>query len=289
MRHSCEIASCDEGTHNVLCREHCTELLTKLCELAFTVNNRGERGPGLLEALDGTVARQRATGSKGTGGRSAAGPVVPYDPKASRVADEAGNTISTWARSIEDAFPSLRPTYSTLAGACAWMATLAKELTVYYEADRMHQEITRLVSTVENAVDHHDELRYAGICSSPLESGGQCEQDLFVRPGKAIVQCRYCQAQHDVEQRREALYRAAQDQLASAVDCSRIAPNLVGRQLSASTIRHWAREGKLSPRDPHPHDERNAPRYRIGDVVKLARESQTRRRKAVRDPPRKSG
>lgn len=275
----CQARDCTTPTHDVLCRGCRDRLLLGLCDLAFTVTERGELGPGLLDALAHAVARRKATGSR-VRTRSHPGPAapLPFDPRASRLEQRAALVLSTWVRSLGEAFPSLRPDYHDLAQACAWLARHPAELATFWEGGLMHDEVTALVADIERAVDYPDERRYAGMCSAPLPDGGMCEEDLYARAEQTMLRCRGCGSTHDVAARRDVLASAVADQLATAVECSRIAPHLLGRELSASTVRSWAADGRLTPRPPHPHDARRAPRYRLGDVVALAQTTQTRRR-----------
>lgn len=279
MRRSCEARDCQQPTHDVLCAGCRDQLVTALRELAITATDRGEHTPGLLDALAHAAARRRATGSR-VRTRTHPGPPtgVPFDQRATRLQQRATLVISTWARSFADAFPALRPTYRDLPAACAWLAAHPRELATFWEAGLMWQEITDLHAAIEAAVDRPPERRYAGQCSASLAEGGSCEQDLYARPEQAVLRCPHCGTTHDVARRRDILAAAVADQLATATECSRIAPHLLGRELSASTIRSWAADGRLTPRPPHPHDERRAPRYRLGDVVALAQATPTRRR-----------
>ncbi|MFF5988152.1 hypothetical protein [Prauserella flavalba] len=277
MRQVCDARDCEHGTHDVLCRECRDELLLALCDLVFTVNRDGRRGPGLCEALDDTAAGRRSRGGSRPRPRAGESTSLPFNSRASATAERLANTISSWARSLAEAFPSLHPSYTTVVGACEWMIAHPRELAVFWKAGRMHSEITRVVARIERVVDLREDLHFLGMCSAAFE-GALCDEDLFARAGRTTVVCRACGTTHDVAYRRAVLSQSAEDQLASAVDCSRLAPHLLGRELSPSTVRGWARTGRLAQYPPHPHDPRRAPRYRLGEVVALARETQTRRR-----------
>ncbi|PXY33568.1 hypothetical protein BAY59_10830 [Prauserella coralliicola] len=280
-------ARCGRRAQATLCGPCRDELVVALRGLAYTVNKDGRRGPGLCETLDDALAKRlkRGDGQIGFRGRGYTWR-LPYDSQASAVADRVGRQIDFWVTAFAQAYPRLQPSFRSVAGACAWLAEHPTELAAFWDAGKMYRDIRSIVSTVERAVNR-DDLRYVGVCSAALDGGGECDEDLYARADRAKVTCRQCGTQHDVAYRRQKLSEAIEDQLATAAECSRIAPNLIGRELSSSTIRNWASEGKLDPKPPHPLDERKLPRYRIGDVVKLAREAPTRRRgRKVANRPR---
>lgn len=99
--------------------------------------------------------------------------------------------------------------------------------------------------------------------------------DLYARPRRTVVRCRECETPHDVEARRAKLLDAAHDTLATAAELARALPRLLGRELSANTVRTLARAGKLTQRTP---DAQGGPRYLVGDVIDLALITQQRAR-----------
>jgi hypothetical protein len=109
---------------------------------------------------------------------------------------------------------------------------------------------------------------YCGPCPD-------CGADLYARPERAIVGCRECEARHDVEALRAELLDVVRDSLATAAEIARALPCLLGRDLSANTVRTWARAGKITRRKP---DEQGRPRYLVGEVIDLALSTPTRAR-----------
>jgi hypothetical protein len=129
-------------------------------------------------------------------------------------------------------------------------------------------EIGDAVEQVRRAIDLPPARVYCGLCLD-------CSADLYARPERAVVACRECGMRHDVEARREKLLDAARDVEATAAEIARALPKLLGRELSANTLRTWARLGKLNKREPAEHGR---PRYRVGDIIDLALVTPARRR-----------
>lgn len=128
-------------------------------------------------------------------------------------------------------------------------------------------EIGYCVIVARRAVDKPLQHRYVGPCD-------KCGADLYAHPHSKVVACPNtpeCDAEYNVEDRREWLLQKAEDQLLTAAELSRALPNLLQQPLTASAIRGYARRhgDKLPQKAPHAKDPNKSPRYRVGDLLAL--------------------
>jgi len=264
----------------------------------------------LHSELDVTLTRQARIGS--TNGAPPPPPEVDTDPQpknvilwgvavqplpfhlgASKVAQDVGNTISTWARVILEERgmelppipeppigPVCNPTEckhesctvirwhvreSETVHAAKFIAGYVWWLRRRPEAPEAYSDLLAVASQLERIIDNPPTLKYAGPCNV-------CRKDLYVREGAGVVECRPCGMTYDMAGRREWLLEAAEDRLERAAHIARAVSDL-GSPISADRIRVWAMRKRLFS---HAADNMGRPLYRIGDVMELLR-NDTRR------------
>jgi hypothetical protein len=242
----------------------------------------------LVADLEATTARQTRTGHR-VGSRPAE-TGLPFNDGAAAVRDDLHNVLSTWVRDLWESCGPWReaPTGETgpdgapvvewaldpldlddtLPEMAAWLRRHPSWIAQHPAAGELVDEIGDAVDRARRAVDLPPARVFCGPCPD-------CGADLYARPERAIVGCRECGARHDVEARRAALLDAARRVDATAAEIARALPALLGRELSANTVRTWARNGRLTRRKP---DERGRPRYLVGEVIDLALTTATRSR-----------
>lgn len=242
----------------------------------------------LVDDLDDTVARRTRTGHR-VGSRPAE-TGLPFNAGAAEVRDDLRNVLSTWVRELwethgprrevatDETAPDGSPVVvaeldpldldDTLPDMAAWLRRHPTWIEYHPAAGELVDEITDAVERVRRAIDLPPARLYCGPCPD-------CGASLYARPDRATVGCRECESRHDVEALRTALLDAARAQLATAAEVARALPRLLGRDLSANTVRTWARTGKLTQREP---DERGRPRYLVGEVIDVALATPSRAR-----------
>jgi ribosomal protein L37AE/L43A len=211
---------------------------------------------------------------------------LPFHLGASKVAQDVGNTISTWARVILEERrmdlpaipeppigPVCNPTEckhqsctvirwhvrdSEITHAAKFIAEYVWWLRRRPEATEAYSDLVAVASQLERIIDNPPTLKYAGPCNV-------CRKDLYVREGAGVVECRPCGMTYDMAGRREWLLEAAEDRLERAAHIAQAVTDL-GSPITAHRIRMWAQRGRLLP---HATDGLGRPLYRIGDVREL--------------------
>ncbi|MGH3382374.1 MAG: hypothetical protein ACRDP6_47360 [Actinoallomurus sp.] len=217
--------------------------------------------PSLITDLDTVLTRQTRYQER-AGGRSSTRP-LPFDERASDALWALGDTLRAWARAVNWGDPSIR-------GCGQNLLDHLNELATHPDAAQAVDELTAIVDQIRRVCDRPPVHMYLGPCG--------CGTDLYTRQGSIIARCRECDLEYQVAERREWLLATAEDRLATATDIALAMPTLLGRELSASTVRNWAADGRLAA---HGHDPHNRPLYRIGEVIQLALATPTRRRTRV--------
>lgn len=230
--------------------------------------------PFLAEQLDVRLSRQARVGT-GNGARSAE-QALPFDPFASRIADDLRNTLGTWVRVLveADGDPLCGPVCATVCGhaTCGairrrrrpgralpalarWLLGRVGDLAHHEAGDEAKTDICAAVERAERAVDRTADRWYAGPCDV-------CRRDMYAQPSAGVVNC-WCGAQYDVAERRAWLLDSAEDVLAHAALIAR-ALSALGHKVGVDRLYKWAERGRIAPRSV---DLRGRPLYRIGDVL----------------------
>lgn len=247
--------------------------------------------------LQNAVTRQTAMGSRSEA-RSTAERPPPFDPKASEVAADLRNTVTTWVRHIDDerglTWPerpiigplecdiveplcahascariraSRRP--PTIADTARWLSGHVEWIRHRREAPEVIGDLRRVARRLAVTVDRPADRVYIGRCGG-LEDPNGCQADLYARPGADTVQCRECGNVWGVPEQRKWLLDVAKDQLATATEISRFLTQNREHPVAASTIRWFASKGRIAARG---HNQLKRPVYRVGDVIDALKES----------------
>lgn len=293
---TCVAADCENPCgSDFLCISCVVELTTLLRELVYSVNDLGERRPGLLDDLDDTVFKLDNIRPRSSGGGSGKGHEAPMLIRldASALKSDARNTISTWVRDFEETNPHLSgpvlssrypdvvglagaylvevyPTsrampYDTHAEAAGWMARFPGLLAQHPAADQMLDEFRDLCDRIRRMIDVAPDRTYLGPCGS-MTDGVECPDDIYGLPNRATARCRTCGAEVDVDDRRGYLLKAVEDEVRTVLELSRALPKLIGREVSVDTLKGRIRRGSLGPRRKN---ARGHALYRVGDVIDL--------------------
>lgn len=256
-------------------------------ELLGTLHGIG----ALLDDLEVTLCRMARIGER-SGPRPAFGEVetpLAFHEGASDAAWVIDRVLLAWACTLADdhhvpfALPALHraidpsdrarilPARGRAASTAAWLAERIDWLRGHHEAGEALDEITDAVRNARRVIDLGPELSYAGPCQAETDDG-PCLAEVYARRGALDATCRACGTEHDMVVRREFLLRAAQDQLLTAPEASRALPGLLGRPVTAASIRGYAFRGKLTPHPPDPRLGRDAkgraqPLFRVGDLL----------------------
>lgn len=220
--------------------------------------------PDLVVELEVTLTRQdRFAGSVGVQARSAEKP-LPFHGRASKAASALARELGVWCHDLAGCLGVVVDVEYTPAALAGWLVEHVDAVRTHPAAGELVAGVGRVVAAAVRVVDRPVERWYAGPCA--------CGEDLYARSSKGSVQCPACGAVYDIEQRREELLTALEDQLATASEVCRVL-GLLGWRVTPSRIRGWVHRNRLVARPPHPGDSRQHPRYRIGDVHALAKQS----------------
>lgn len=222
----------------------------------------------LDEQLDIVLARQTSTGER-VGGTSAE-KSLPYDPRASEARWVLSNTVTTWARVVEEESPgAVLPTWAKLGTVAMWLGTYVEWLRHHPAAAEAFDEIDGAVAQARRLVDTKPERWYAGPCGGL--DGEACGHDLYAKPNAARITCPMCGASYDSTARREWLIEAAHDHLATAAEVSRLCMPLLGELVTTAMIRGYLHRGRIAQHGTAIDGRgRTVPLYRVGDVIAAA-------------------
>ncbi|MGC5019028.1 hypothetical protein [Micromonospora sp. DT47] len=214
---------------------------------------------------------------------------LPFDPSARNRGNDAGNTITTWARHVAEERgggpvrpgPVIGPLCRSGAGCRHQTCALIRSRSVPHpiaraaeyllghlgwlrhrpEAEEAFDELGDACRTLVQVVDAPPPLWYAGPCYTQGDDQ-VCREELYARTDDGTVKCPACKTRHSVTERRLWLLREADDVLAHA-SLLAAALTVLDRPVTASMVRNYADRGRITA---HGVDERGRPLYRVREV-----------------------
>lgn len=223
------------------------------------------RIPWLTEQLTITLTRQARLGDR-NGPRSRETPLV-YDPRASVDLETFDADLSRWAYAVAEHRDVTVDEPPTPAGLSRWLLRWNGAAAQHPEAGDYVAELDAMVRAAERTIDRAPDQRCLGPCDMP-----ECEAWLYVPMHAVIAYCPNpdCDAEYRVEDRRAWLLEQSVDQLRTAAQLSRELPWIAGVTIDRKRINQWSSRDRLTRYLPGPDDSR-APRFRVGEVIDLAR------------------
>lgn len=227
--------------------------------------------PWLVEQLGITLTRQARVGER-NGPRSSETP-LPYHVGASDELDVLRDTLWVWARAVAEQRGIDLPEVKDSVELGQWMLRHPHDIAQHTDVGELHGDVLAILKTIRHTIDLGPDRRFLGPCDNCGE-----ELNIWIYPGHLPkhVYCSTegCGAEYDMAERRVWLLEAAYDRLLTATEMSRAIRELVpgGKPLSPSLISLWAHRGRITKYLPHPRDAHKRPRYRVEDVVQIARD-----------------
>ncbi|MBN0040215.1 hypothetical protein JN535_08550 [Cellulosimicrobium cellulans] len=223
--------------------------------------------PGLATDLDTAITRDTRFTTP-AGGRHTRGneEPLPLNLTASDARQDLTITLARAAAFTADARCEPHPVYTLYALAeylddkLDWIAT--------QDAGRdCFDAINGAIRKATRVIDRPADRAYAGPCDVD-----GCDGELYAWDGSTLAKCTVCRTAVTLDDRRGDLLDQAHDLLLSATDIARLLRGL-GEPVDARHIRVWASRGRLENRGPVAD-----PRYRVGDVLVLVAQANTRRK-----------
>jgi hypothetical protein len=279
---------CGQPTRDVLllCRDCLGQVRDALAEM-----------PSLIGHLSTTITRQDVMAPT-TGGKRQPDPddgrnlpngahpqPMAFNLHASDLLDELRIVLHGWTRVLVEDHDQEPPTDSLRAMSVFLYARL--DLIARHEAaDDIHREIVELAyrdpeglksGKAWRAVDRPADLVFVGPC-------GQCSERLYVHPGAKTATCRWCNADHNVEDVRGTLVDRLAGVLMTVSEIVHWGVKLghfTEPKRTRNLIDQWVARGQLVA---HGKNGLGRKTYPFGEVLRMLRESQQARatRKAQR-------
>ncbi len=270
----CEVNGCDRPSPDGA--PACSTCALTLYEHLVLVNG------DLAEDLELALARQVRFGA---GGRRGGETPLPFGEEASEAIWVLRSAMVGWIRVLEETTPPRpagpvcvtckhgscqlsrhrKPPPDTLAGMASWLTWRVEMLRHHEAGAEAVDELLEAVRQAQRTVDRPADRIYVGPCD-------ECGQSVYARPGRQTGRCRDCELEYGVDEQREWMRAQTEDMVGSAAWVANVARGL-GVTVSASTVRSWAKRGKLTPAayaEPLKPGGEPRPLYRVGDVVTLA-------------------
>jgi hypothetical protein len=250
----------------VLCRGCLDALKAELRSVAW-----------LVEQLGVTLTRQARVGQR-NGPRSAETP-LPFHLAASTDLESLADELDMWARAVAKQRGIEVDAAREPVALARWLLRWAGEVAQFPDAAELHAGVLSMTEAARRTVDLPPQKRYVGPCED-------CGNDLYVPAlgsgTPRFVRCaarverdgdvEACGAEYPLEARRAWLLEQAYDRLLTASEMSRAIRELApGKPISRNLISQWGARGRIARYLPHPRDPHGHTRYRVEDVIIVAR------------------
>lgn len=221
--------------------------------------------PWLTEQLVITLTRQSRMGDR-NGPRSTETPVY-FDLRASVDLETFGLDLARWADTVAEHRGISVDADPTPAALSRWLLRWNGAAAQHPDAADYVSDIAAMVRAAERTIDRAPDLHCLGQCDVD-----GCVAWLYVPMHATIAYCPApdCDAEYRVEDRRAWLLEQLVDQLRTAAQLSRELPWIAGIVIDRKRINRWSSDGRITRYLPHPDDPK-ATRFRIGEVIDLAR------------------
>ncbi|MFC5834639.1 hypothetical protein [Nonomuraea insulae] len=256
---------------NVLC-DLCGSEVADLAHVCARCGERLRRGledvANLAEELEVTLTG-RARMSAGALRRSSERR-LPFHIAASEKGHNLRQVLVGWVRLVADERGVGLPA-DDLISISRWLLAHVEWLRHHPAGGEAVTEVGDAVRAVRMVIDRPPDRLYAGPCDA-------CGMPLYARPGDVEVACRHCPADdeerlvYDISARRTWMLGEVEHYVGNSARVSSVLIGL-GVKVAASTIRVWAKRGKLAPCSydkPSKPGGDPLPLYRVGDVVEAA-------------------
>jgi hypothetical protein len=218
----------------------------------------------LVEQLGVTLTRQARVGQR-NGPRSAETP-LPFHLRASVDLETLRDGLGMWALAVAERRGVALDAAATPATLAAWLLRWAGEVAQHPDAAELHGDVLAMTEAARRTIDLPPQKHFVGPCDD-------CGEDLYCGPSAKVVACRTegCEFSAEVESRRIWLLEAAVDQLRTAAELSRELPWIGGVTIDRKRINQWAARGQVVKYLPHARDPHGYPRFRVGEIIDMAR------------------
>lgn len=229
---------------------------------------------------------------------------TPHPDDPDQAAAETRNTLTTWARVLEEEHGIDLPA-DTVRALVAHLIRHLRTICCADWAGEIMRDMLDLERRLLRIIERGRGRWYAGICSaivrderphdglscacachngpghpcdidggcgldSDTVAGEVCERDLYTIPGRSYVRCPDCHTQHSVSQRRAVLLREARETLLPLSTIAHVGSALLDDEPSverlAKRLRKWTDRGDLIWAGD---DGAGTRLYRVGDVLDL--------------------
>jgi len=222
--------------------------------------------PELVKQLEITLTRQARVGER-NGPRGAETPLA-YHLRASVDLESLRDGLWMWAEAVGDRRGVEVDAERSAAALATWLLRWAGEVAQHPDVAELHGDILAMTEAARRTIDLPPQRHFVGPCDD-------CGADLYCGPQARDVTCRTpdCGATYPIAERRIWLLEQAVDHLRTAAELSRELPWIGGVVIDRKLINQWAVRGQATRYLPHPRDPRGHPRFRVGEILELARQT----------------
>lgn len=265
---------CEGRAQLFLCLTHITTLRETLHDLPWWLDKLDEAAVGQVRMSDPGRRSTRAheldefTGPDGAEKLDKARKEGRFDidvalaggrvnGKASRLADEAANGITTWVRHLCES-RGIEPPKMDTRGCVAWLEKRTHAIASDEAAKECHDWAVDLTDSIRRTVNRGEGPRFCGPCTTTLtdeqraklmqageDDRTQCRTQLYAKRGVSLVTCPACRTEHDVGELQRLLMEEVSEYSFTISDLSDFVLPKLGIEVSRRKLQRMAVKGDL--------------------------------------------
>lgn len=241
MTATCPSCGCEQGA-GLLCSSCTARLERDLGDVASIVAD-----------LDVTLSKQARIGTPGPSGL--ARERTPINVGAMNVASDLQNTLTTWARDVGNPATKVRrrgeEIHPTIAASYILLVCI-DAIRRHPAVNELFDEVTDAIAQARRIVDRPADRIYLGQClmTTPDDEGRMvtCLEEIWARPGASETQCKVCDTEHPVRERRAWLLKKCEDYLFTVKDASEMLGEVGGIVVTQASIRGYIHRRRIAYR-----------------------------------------
>ena len=226
--------------------------------------------PWLTTQLTITLSRQARIGDR-NGPRGRESPLV-FDLAASVDLETFQLDLARWALTVAAHRSIAVDAELAPVPLSRWLLRWNGAAAQHPDAGDYLDQLAAMVRSATRTIDRAPDMRCLGPCDVD-----ECPAWLYVPDHATVARCPGCEAEYRVEDRRAWLLEQTVDRLMTAAEIARDLPWIAGVSIDRKRINRWSSDDRITRYGPHPHDTRKATRFRVGEVIDLARAEATER------------
>lgn len=270
---------CQNPDDRFLCSNCWNELAVNLADLAgYQRNANGERMIPMAVELEIVLSRQDRLGKVTVQVSGSTERPLPVNLHAGRIRDRLAGVLSGWVTRVCASRSYFHLATSTMVDNAQWLLAHEHDVRGLHDVDELFSSITEAIDAARRVIDNRSVRIYVGECGAQFEEtdtdpAWTCTAALWADSAYAMTRCTFCDTSWPSMDRWEGYLGKVKAERLEAAGNLQLGPRKIASVLTAlglpideSTVRKYARLGRIQPTGTDEHGRRT---FQVADVMDL--------------------